>query len=39
MHAQSTPCRGMPDIVPVQKSSKKETFEVLCKDFNIDNHV
>ena len=29
----------MPDIVPAQKSSKKETFEALCKDFNVDNHV
>ena len=29
----------MPDIVPVQKASKKETFEVLCKDFKIDDHV
>ena len=39
MHAQATPSRGVTDVVPVQKASKKETFEALCKDFNIDNQV
>ena len=29
----------MPDIVPAQRSSKTETFQALCKDFNVDNHV
>ena len=39
MQSQATPCRGMPEITPAQKASKKETFEALCKDFNIDNQV
>ena len=29
----------MAEVVPVQKANKKETFEALCKDFNIDNQV
>ena len=39
MQSQATPCRAMPEVVPAQKASKKETFEALCKDFNIDNQV
>ena len=36
---QATPSRGVSDVISVQKANKKETFEALCKDFNIDNQV
>ena len=39
MQTQATPCRGMADIIPAQKATKKETFETLCKDFKIDDKV